>query len=48
LTQGFDLIVRERRLLGMRGKASMNREQLMQSEKWQRLSSLINQFTQTL
>ncbi|TAL46561.1 MAG: beta-N-acetylhexosaminidase, partial [Methylovulum sp.] len=40
--------VRERRLLGMRGKASMNREQLMQSEKWQRLSSLINQFTQTL
>jgi len=40
--------VRERRLLGMRGKASMNREQLMQSEKWQRLSSVINLFTQTL
>lgn len=40
--------VRERRLLSMRGKASLTRGQLMQSEKWQQLSTVINQFTQRL
>lgn len=34
--------VREQRLRSMQGKPQMNREQLMQSEKWQRLSTLIN------
>lgn len=34
--------VREQRLRNMQGKPQMNREQLMQSEKWQRLSTLIN------
>jgi len=37
--------VREQRLLNMQGKPSMNREQLMQSEKWQQFSTVINQFT---
>lgn len=34
--------IREQRLRAMQGKPQMNREQLMQSEKWQRLSTLIN------
>lgn len=34
--------IREQRLCSMQGKPQMNREQLMQSEKWQRLSTLIN------
>jgi beta-N-acetylhexosaminidase len=34
--------VREQRLGRMQGKPQMNREQLMHSEKWQRLSTLIN------
>ncbi len=34
--------VREQRLNRMQGKSQMNREQLLQSEKWQRLSSLIS------
>jgi len=33
--------VREQRLRRMQGKPQMNREQLMQSEKWQQLSTLI-------
>ncbi len=40
--------IREQRLLNMRGKATMTREQLMQSEKWLQVSTLINQFTQRL
>lgn len=35
--------IREQRLGRMQGKPSMNREQLMQTEKWQQLSTLINQ-----
>lgn len=34
--------VREQRLNRMQGKPQMNREQLMHSEKWQHLSTLIN------
>ncbi|MGZ8220667.1 MAG: beta-N-acetylhexosaminidase [Methylobacter sp.] len=34
--------VREQRLNRMQGKPQMNREQLMHSEKWQQLSTLIN------
>ncbi len=34
--------IREQRLIRMQGKALMNREQLMQTEKWQQLSTLIN------
>lgn len=34
--------VREQRLRRMQGKPQMNRKQLMQSEKWQQLSTLIN------
>ncbi|MCK9396562.1 MAG: beta-N-acetylhexosaminidase [Methylobacter sp.] len=34
--------VREQRLERMKGKPQMNREQLMHSEKWQQLSTLIN------
>ncbi len=34
--------IREQRLCRMRGKAQMNREQLMRNEKWQQLSTLIN------
>ena len=34
--------IREQRLNRMQGKAQMNREQLMLSEKWQQLSTLIN------
>ncbi len=34
--------VREQRLNWMQGKPQMNREQLMHSEKWQHLSTLIN------
>ncbi|MGZ5027075.1 MAG: beta-N-acetylhexosaminidase [Methylobacter sp.] len=33
--------VREQRLLRMQGKPQMNREQLMRSEKWQQISTLI-------
>jgi beta-N-acetylhexosaminidase len=35
--------VREQRLNRMQGKPQMNREQLMQTEKWLQLSTLINQ-----
>jgi beta-N-acetylhexosaminidase len=35
--------IREQRLGRMQGKPSMNREQLMQNEKWLQLSTLINQ-----
>jgi beta-N-acetylhexosaminidase len=35
--------VREQRLKAMRGKATLNREQLLQTEKWQHTSVLINQ-----
>ncbi|HEY8037068.1 MAG TPA: beta-N-acetylhexosaminidase [Methylobacter sp.] len=35
--------IREQRLGRMQGKPSMNREQLMQTEKWQQLSTLITQ-----
>jgi beta-N-acetylhexosaminidase len=35
--------IREQRLGRMQGKPSINREQLMQTEKWQQLSTLINQ-----
>lgn len=35
--------IREQRLGRMQGKPSMNRKQLMQNEKWQQLSTLINQ-----
>lgn len=35
--------LREQRLKGMQGQPQMNREQLMDSEKWQQLSTLINQ-----
>jgi beta-N-acetylhexosaminidase len=34
--------VREQRLNRMQGKPQMNREQLMQTEKWLNLSTLIN------
>lgn len=34
--------VREQRLNRMQGKPQLNREQLMQTEKWQQLSTLIN------
>ncbi|MFI3186068.1 MAG: beta-N-acetylhexosaminidase [Methylococcaceae bacterium] len=34
--------VREQRLKRMQGKQSLNREQLLQSEKWQRISTLLN------
>jgi beta-N-acetylhexosaminidase len=34
--------VREQRLSRMQGKPQMNREQLMRTEKWQQLSTLIN------
>jgi len=34
--------VREQRLIRMQGKPQMNREQLMHTEKWQQLSTLIN------
>jgi beta-N-acetylhexosaminidase len=34
--------IREQRLKRMQGKPKMNREQLMHSEKWRQLSSLIN------
>ncbi|MDO9107119.1 MAG: beta-N-acetylhexosaminidase [Methylovulum sp.] len=40
--------VREQRLLCMQGQPSLNRGQLMQSEKWQQLSAVINAFTQSL
>jgi len=33
--------IREQRLIGMQGKAQMNREQLLRNEKWQQLSTLI-------
>ncbi len=39
ITQDF---IREQRLKRMRGKPQMNREQLMHSEKWLQLSTLIN------
>jgi len=35
--------IREQRLSRMQGKPQMNREQLLHSEKWQQLSTLINQ-----
>lgn len=35
--------IREQRLKRMQGKPQMNREQLMQTEKWHKLSTLINQ-----
>ena len=35
--------IREQRLQRMQGKSQLNREQLMNSEKWQHLSTLINQ-----
>jgi beta-N-acetylhexosaminidase len=34
--------LREQRLNRMQGKPQLNREQLMQSEKWQKLSTLIH------
>lgn len=39
-------LVREERLRRMRGKPFMNREQLLNTEKWQHISTLINQLTQ--
>ena len=38
--------IREQRLERMQGKPLMNREQLLNSGKWQQTSNLINQFTQ--
>jgi beta-N-acetylhexosaminidase len=35
--------LREQRLNNMRGKAQMNREQLINCEKWQKISAQINQ-----
>ncbi len=35
--------IREQRLSRMQGKPQLNREQLMQTEKWHTLSTLINQ-----
>ncbi len=39
--------LREQRLQAMRGKPQLNRAQLSASEKWQRVSTLINTFTDT-
>jgi beta-N-acetylhexosaminidase len=36
-------LIREQRLQRMQGQPQLNREQLMNSEKWQHLSTLINQ-----
>ena len=38
--------IREQRLQRMQGKPFMNREHLLNTEKWQQISNLINQFTQ--
>jgi beta-N-acetylhexosaminidase len=38
--------VREQRLLRMKGKPLMSREQLQQSHKWQRINALIKQFNE--
>ncbi len=38
--------LREQRLQRMQAKPFMNREQLLNTEKWQQTSNLINQFTQ--
>jgi beta-N-acetylhexosaminidase len=38
--------VREQRLQRMQGKPFIGREQLLNTEKWQQISNLINQFTQ--
>lgn len=40
--------IREHRLLNMRGKTTLGRGQLRQSEQWRHTSTLINQFTQGL
>ncbi|MGZ5052304.1 MAG: beta-N-acetylhexosaminidase [Methylobacter sp.] len=38
--------IRERRLRNMQGKAQMNREQLLRSDKWQQLSNFILNYNQ--
>lgn len=38
--------IREQRLNSMQGKPTLNRQQLMQTEQWQQISTRINEFTQ--
>ena len=38
--------IRKQRLKRMQGKPFMNRDQLLNTGKWQQISNLINQFTQ--